>query len=212
MEIIKFTFNPFSENTYLLVANNNNTAIVDPGMSNSMEEDSIVNFLSENNLELTLLLNTHCHIDHILGNQFIHEKYGLDLVSSKEEQITLDWAEQSSQMWNIPFKGSPPITQFLKEGDCFMVGESEFEVLSVPGHSVGHLVFVQRASQVIVAGDTLFRESIGRTDLPGGNHNELLMNIKEKLYRLPDDFVVYNGHGPETTIGHEKKYNPFVRA
>lgn len=212
MEVIKFTFNPFAENTYLLVDETNLTAIVDPGMSNKGEEQEVVDYLNENDLELVMLLNTHCHIDHILGNQFIHEKYGLELISSKEEQVTLGWAEQSSLLWNIPYKGSPEITTFVHEGNVIEIGESQFEVLFVPGHSVGHVVFVNRASKVVIAGDTLFRESIGRTDLPGGNHEELLKNIKEKLYALPDDFVVYNGHGPETTIGHEKKYNPFVRA
>lgn len=212
MEIVKFTFNPFAENTYLLVAKNRQTAIVDPGMSNAYEEQEMSNYIEEHNLELSLLLNTHCHIDHILGNQYIHENYGLELTSSVEEQVTLGWAEQSSKLWNIPYKGSPAITKTLEEGDRFYIGESEFEVLFVPGHSVGHLIFVQRDSKVIIAGDTLFRESIGRTDLPGGNHEELLKNIKEKMYSLPEDYVVYNGHGPETTIGHEKKYNPFVRA
>lgn len=208
MKIKKFTFNPFSENTYIAY-DSGIAAIFDPGMSNADEEREVVHFLKENKLELRALVNTHCHIDHILGNEFIQKTYGLKLQSSKAEELTLSFADQSAQLWNIPFSGSPEIEIFLKEGDSIKIGESVWRIFEVPGHSVGHLVFVNDSFKVVIGGDTLFHGSIGRTDLPGGNHEQLLKNIKEKMFSLPADFKVYSGHGPETTIGFEKENNPW---
>ncbi|NND77526.1 MAG: MBL fold metallo-hydrolase [Flavobacteriales bacterium] len=211
MKIKKFTFNPFSENTYVVSDENKQAAIFDPGMSDRLEEEEVMNYLNENGLEMKYLVNTHCHIDHIIGNQFIADKFQLKLQSSEKESLTLGFAGASAQMWNVPFAGSPNIEILLKEGDVLKVGIDEWEVFEVPGHSVGHLIFVNRDSRSIIGGDTLFQGSIGRTDLPGGDHEQLLKNIKEKMFCLPDEFVVYSGHGPETTIGSEKQHNPWLQ-
>ena len=208
MKIKKFTFNPFSENTYV-ISDHNTAAIIDPGMSNSIEQNAVIDYLNAENLELKHLINTHCHIDHILGNRFIADKFGLTLQSSKEESLTLSFAAQSAQLWSIAYVESPEIELYLSEGDVIEIGDSKWEVLSVPGHSVGHLVFVNHREKVIIGGDTLFYESIGRTDLPGGDHELLLSSIQNKLFVLDSDFVVYSGHGPETTIGYEKANNPW---
>lgn len=210
MKIKKFTFNPFSENTYIVSDDHKIAAIFDPGMSNEGERQAVVEYLIDNELELKLLVNTHCHIDHILGNQFIADKFHLKLYSHEKENLTLSYAEQSAQMWNVPFSGTPNIEVFINEGDNLSVGSIVFEILEVPGHSVGHIIFVEHMSRSIIGGDTLFLGSIGRTDLPGGNHEQLLKNIKEKMFLLPDDYIVYSGHGPETTIGYEKKNNPWL--
>jgi len=208
MKIKKFTFNPFSENTYIIY-DNGSAAIFDPGMSNSREENKIDQFINDNELNLSSLINTHCHIDHILGNDYISKKYGLKLQSSEAEKLTMSFAPQSAQMWNIPFVGSPSIEVFLKEGDTLNIGNSSWRIFEVPGHSVGHLIFVNDSYKTVIGGDTLFHGSIGRTDLPGGDHEQLLKNIREKMFTLPEDFRVYSGHGPETTIGFEKSNNPW---
>ena len=211
MKIQKFTFNLFSENTYIVSDDKKVSAIFDPGMSNDAERNQVEQYLSDNGLELKYLVNTHCHIDHILGNQFIADKYGLKLMSNEKESQTLGFADASAQMWNVPFGGSPEIEIMLNEGDVLEVGTDKWQIFEVPGHSVGHLIFVNRNHKTIIAGDTLFQGSIGRTDLPGGNHEQLLKNIKEKMFSLPDDLVVYCGHGPETTIGEEKQNNHWLQ-
>ena len=211
MKIKKFTFNPFSENTYVISDDQGVSAIFDPGMNDDAERNAVVQYLNDNELELNYLVNTHCHIDHILGNQFIADKYGLKLISNEKEKLTLEFAETSAQMWNVPFGGSPEIEIMLNDGEVLEVGADQWEVFEVPGHSVGHLIFVSKSHKTIIAGDTLFQGSIGRTDLPGGNHEQLLKNIKEKMFCLPADLVVYCGHGPETTIGAEKLNNPWLQ-
>lgn len=209
MKIEKFTFNPFAENTYV-VSDNGIAAIFDPGMHNVEEEKEIQEYLNEEKLDLQFLINTHCHIDHILGNQYVADRFKLKLKASEKESLTLSWAAQSAAMWSVPFKGSPEIEEFLKEDETLQIGDSKWEILEVSGHAVGHLVFYNDANKVLIGGDTLFFESIGRTDLPGGNHQDLISNIHAKLMVLPDEVSVYSGHGPETTIGHERENNPFL--
>lgn len=209
MKIQKFTFNPFQENTYLLYDETCEAAIVDPGCYNKNEQQQLVDFIDRNNLKPKLLLNTHAHIDHIFGNRFIAEKYNLELHLHPDDRTTLEAGERSALVYGLDYDPSPEGTQELKEGEFIAFGNTQLEIIHVPGHAPGHVVFYHKAKKRIIGGDVLFKGSIGRTDLPGGNHEQLLANIRQKLFTLDDDILVYTGHGEETTIGVEKRTNPF---
>jgi len=211
MHIASFTFNPFGENTYVLYDDSGQCAIVDPGCSTTAEETLLTDFIAINNLTPVQLVNTHCHIDHVLGNRFVADKYNLPLTSHRGEQQVLDMQPVVSDMYGIPYTPSPAITSYLDEGAQFTFGDTALEVLFTPGHSPASISLYHAPSQQLIAGDVLFRESIGRTDLPGGSMDTLLRMITTKLFVLPDETVVYSGHGPSTTIGHEKKHNPFLQ-
>ena len=184
--------------------------IVDPGCNTPAERELLDIFIQSNGLSPQHLLNTHCHIDHVLGNKYISEKYKLPLTSHRGEQIVLDNMVQVAQMYGVAYEAGPDISVFLAEGDVFTFGETTLEIYDTPGHSPASISFFHRDSQQVIAGDVLFKGSIGRTDLPGGNLETLLSSIREKLFPLGDEVVVYNGHGPETTIGEERRSNPFL--
>ena len=211
IQIKSFTFNPFSENTYVLYDESNDCIIIDPGTSHKAEENELVQFIENYHLKPVRLLNTHCHIDHILGNKFVSEKYGLSLEAHELESDNIRRADSYAAMFGMNSLNTPPIAKYLNEGDVISFGHSKLEVLFTPGHAPGHVMFYDPLQQVVIGGDVLFRESIGRTDLPGGNFNTLIQSIQNKLFVLNDDVVVYSGHGPETTIGYEKQYNPFLQ-
>lgn len=210
MKVAQFTFNAFQENTYVLYDNSLECVIVDPGCNNDEERKTLVKFIEDNSLKPTKLINTHCHIDHVLGNKFIAEKYGLTLEAHEGEVQVLDTCETVSKMYGIPYDGSPAIGSYIKEDIDYPFGESILKTIFTPGHSPASLSFYCEASKVLIAGDALFQGSIGRTDLPGGDYDTLIKNIKEKLLVLPADVIVYSGHGPSTTIGVEKQTNPFL--
>jgi glyoxylase-like metal-dependent hydrolase (beta-lactamase superfamily II) len=200
---------PFDENTYLLWREGNREALViDPGL----EPDAILAALRERGLQVAAILNTHGHADHIAGNEAIKEAFpNAPLLIGRGDAPMLSdpWANLSAA-FGLALT-SPPAERLLAEGDVVDVAGIRLEVLEVPGHSPGHVVFLYRDSPCrILGGDVLFRDSIGRTDLPGGNHHLLLSGIRSKLFVLPLDAVVYPGHGPETTLGYEKANNPFV--
>ena len=209
MEIKKFTFNPFQENTYVLYDESKEAIIVDPGCFNSSEEKQLTNFISENNLTPVKLVNTHAHIDHVLGNKFVADKYQIGLALYDSEYPMLKMAKTSADLYGVPYNESPEPSEFLKEGELLKFGNTALEIIFVPGHAPDHLVFLNTSQNLLIAGDTLFKGSIGRTDLPGGNHEQLIDNIKEKLFTMDREVVVYSGHGDETTIGEEKANNPF---
>jgi len=211
MEIKKFVFSPFMENTYIISNEKKECLIIDPGCYDANEQQTLENYIAKNELIPTLLLNTHCHLDHVFGNAFVMEKYHIPFAMHRLDLPTLAMGERSAMMYGLNLTPSPEPTQFLEERDIVELGEIKLEVIFVPGHAPGHIVFYNKEEGYVVNGDVLFRESIGRTDLPGGDHATLLKNIKEKMYQLPNETIVYCGHGEETTIGHEKKYNPFVR-
>ncbi|MEO6681305.1 MAG: MBL fold metallo-hydrolase [Ginsengibacter sp.] len=208
--IKSFTFSPIQENTYLLYNEFKEGIIIDPGCYFDEERDTIKNFITEKQLTPKLLLNTHCHLDHVFGNKFIAEEYNLTLKTHPNEKAVLQMAAASGLMYNLPFDSYKGDIIPLIEGDIITLGNDELEVIEAPGHSPGSICFYCKKQGFLIGGDVLFQNSIGRTDLPGGNHNQLIKNIKEKLFILPDEVVVYSGHGPETTIGHEKKNNPFL--
>ena len=209
IQIKKFTFNPFQENTYILFDETKDCVIIDPGCFNRHEERELVEFITKNELTPTKLLNTHAHIDHVLGNKFVADKYKLGLSIYISDFPMLEMAKRSAEVYNVPYNPSPDVQFVLKEGDVIEVGNSSFAVLFVPGHAPDHIVLFNEKEKILIGGDVLFKGSIGRTDLPGGNHQELISNIKSKLFPLSDEVVVYSGHGPETTIGEEKRTNPF---
>jgi glyoxylase-like metal-dependent hydrolase (beta-lactamase superfamily II) len=155
------------------------------------------------------LINTHCHIDHILGNRYISEKYGLKLTAHKKEAPVLQWGIQTAMMYQIHYDPSPEIEIFVDEGDTVRFGNSELSVLFTPGHSPASISLLNKKDNILIAGDVLFKGSIGRTDLPGGNFEVLTRHIKNKFFTLPDQTIVYSGHGEPTTTGIEKATNPF---
>ncbi len=205
-----FTFSPVQENTYVLYNDKGNAFIIDPGCYFEEERDTLAQFLQQNKLQPVKLLNTHCHLDHVFGNKWIYETFGLELHLHTAEQQVLAFAPTSGLMWNLPFDNYNGPFHFLNAGDELILDEDQLTVLFAPGHAPGHVCFYCKAQGFVIGGDVLFRESIGRTDLPGGNHETLLNSIRTQLFTLPDETVVYSGHGPTTTIGYEKKNNPYL--
>ena len=211
LKVKSFVFSPIQENTYLLYNEFNDSVIIDPGCYFPEEQDELKAFITQSNLKPRMLLNTHCHLDHVFGNKFIAETYGLTLHLHQKEKTLLDYAPTSGLMYNMPFDNYAGEYIFLKAGESVKIGEDELLVIEAPGHSPGHICFYCAKQNFIISGDVLFYRSIGRTDLPGGDHQTLLKNIREKLFVLPDETVVYSGHGGVTTIGEEKKHNPFLQ-
>ncbi len=206
-----FTFNPVQENTYILYNNERNAVIIDPGCYFDEERDTLLSFIDTKKLKPVLLLNTHCHLDHVFGNKWVAETFNLVLHIHANEQNVLALAPSSGLMFNLPFDNYTGKVQLIKENEQIRLDNHVLEIFFTPGHSPGSVCFYNKADNYIIGGDVLFQESIGRTDIPGGDHQTLLTSIREKLFVLPDATVVHPGHGPSTTIGHEKKYNPFLQ-
>lgn len=210
IHVQSFVFNPIQENTYLLYNDNGNALIIDPGCYFTAEHEMLKGFIEEKKLKPVQLLNTHCHLDHVFGNKWVAKNFGLELYIHPNEEQVLAFAPQSGMKWGIPFDNYNGPLHFLQEGDTVKLDEDELQVLLTPGHSPGSICFYCKQQGFVIGGDVLFYESVGRTDLPGGSTPGLLRSIQEKLFVLPDDTIVYNGHGRSTTIGHEKKYNPYL--
>lgn len=210
MNIVKFVFSPFQENTYVLYDETKECVIIDPGCYDDKERKRLVDFIEDRGLTPVRLINTHCHIDHIFGNKFVSELYSLPLESHKDEQQMIEYSELKAKFYDVVLEKSPKISVFWDEGDVITFGNSELEVLFTPGHSPASISFYNRKGNFVIGGDVLFRESIGRTDLQGGNFETLANSIRTKFYTLPDETKVYSGHGDVTTVGHEKMYNPFI--
>ncbi len=174
------------------------------------EREIVKNFINKNGLVPKMLLNRHCHLDHVFGNKWVAEEYGLELRTHEIEKQVLQFAPTSGLMYNMPFDNYTGPIRFLKENDILEIGKDELRVIEAPGHSPGHICFYNAAQGFIIGGDVLFKNCIGRTDLPGGDHQTLLNSIRQKLFVLPPETVVYSGHGETTTIGEEKMYNPFL--
>lgn len=208
--IKSFTCNPYQENTYLLYDDSLECAIIDPGMYTGDEQNLVLKFIAENKLKPVLLLNTHCHIDHVLGNKFIYDTYGLLPQFHRGEEIVLNAVVSYAPQMGIRYEVSPLPEVYLPESGVVSFGETELELIFSPGHSPAHLCFYNKTERFLIGGDVLFYQSIGRTDLPGGDHDQLIRNIREKLFILPDDCRVFPGHGPATSIGFEKQFNPFL--
>ncbi len=211
IQIKSFAFNPFSENTFILFDETKDCVIIDPGCYDTHEKQELSNFIKDNALNPVRLLNTHCHIDHVLGVKYVAEMYGLDLEFHKMEMPVFESTEMVAQMYGLPNVELPVVpSSFLDPADVIEFGASKLDIIFVPGHSPGHIAFVNKDQKFAISGDVLFYGSIGRTDLPGGDHNTLIDSIKSKLLPLGDDFTVYSGHGPETNVGFERMNNPFL--
>lgn len=205
-----FEFSPFSENTYVLYDDSKECIIIDPGCYDSREQKTLTGFIEDEGLRPVRLINTHCHIDHVFGNKYIAELYGLKLEVHRNELPVLAWLPQSAMMFGVNADPSPQPGHFIEEGDLVTFGNTTLETLLTPGHSPGSLTFYCRESGFVISGDVLFFGSIGRTDLPGGDYDTLIRSIQEKLLPLEDDVKVFSGHGQMTTIGFERRYNPFL--
>jgi len=210
LTVKNFVFSPIEENTYVVYNDSLDCFIIDPGCYSGNERNELKTFIDELSLRPKYLLNTHCHLDHVFGEKFVHDTYGLIPHIHFNEKQMLELAPLAGLRWNLPFDGYQGELNYVTEGQVIRLGEDELKIIFAPGHSPGHVCFYCEAQQFILGGDVLFRQSIGRTDLPGGDFDTLISSIRQKLFVLPDEVLVHPGHGPETTIGVEKKNNPFL--
>ncbi len=210
MQIKKFVFNPFQVNTYLLFDETGQCAIIDPACSSPSEQQTLTSFIQQHKLTPVLLLLTHTHIDHILGVAWAKQTFGLEVSAHPDSEVYLRNAPDQAELFGLKLSGTFSPGLMLNETEDVFFGNSRMKVLHTPGHALGSVCFYHEPTESLFAGDVLFHQSIGRTDLPGGNYDVLKSNIWLKLFVLPDSTVVYPGHGPETTIGTEKVTNPFV--
>lgn len=211
MKIKCFVFSPFYENTYVLSIDDGSCWIIDPGCYDEAEENELVDYITSNNLTPTKLINTHCHLDHVFGNAFVCETYNLKPVMHKMGVTVLEFSQMSAAGYGVKLRPSPMPINFIDEGDVLKLGAFDFQIYFTPGHAPDHVILYNKEEGFTISGDVLFENSIGRTDLPGGEHETLLKAIKEKMFVLPDETKVYSGHGNPTTIGHEKANNPFFK-
>ena len=208
--IMSFVFSPVKENTYVLHNETGDCIIIDPGCYFGNERRELSDYISANGLRPKYLLNTHCHLDHVFGNKFIHDLWQLELYIHAGEKPVLEYAPMSGLQWGLPFDNYKGALYFLREGEAIGLGNDTLKVLFAPGHSPGHICFYCKEQNFVIGGDVLFKMSIGRTDLPGGDFDTLIKSIRTQLFVLPDETIVYSGHGEPTTIGFEKKNNPYV--
>lgn len=210
-QVQTFEFNPFAENTYVVFDDTGACVIIDPGCYTAEERSELKRFISDNSLQPVRLINTHCHLDHVFGNAFVAKTWDLGLEIHIGELPLLQRFTQVCQMYGIPFAEEPPMPgRYIEAGESLEFGHTRLKALFTPGHSPASLSFYCREEGFVIAGDVLFYESIGRADLPGGHMETLLNSIRNQLFTLPDETLVYSGHGPATTIRHEKEYNPFL--
>lgn len=212
ISIHTFTFNHFGQNTYLVYDDTKEAAVIDPGCFFEEEKQALLNFLKEKDLKLTKILFTHCHLDHAFGANFVNKQFpDIPIIGHEEENIFITEADKHAQRFGLTMEQPPTLTQYIKHGDTVTVGSSSLLALHVPGHSPGSICFYSEEAGWVVVGDVLFQNSIGRTDLHGGNYEQLISHIKKHLLNLPGNTVVYPGHGPATSIGTEKANNQFLQ-
>jgi len=206
-----FEFNPFAENTYIVYDETGECIIIDPGCYEERERGALQAFITQKKLRPVRLINTHCHLDHVFGNAFVARTWNLDLEIHRGEIPVLDRFPIVCQMYGVPINEiQPPAGRFLEAGDVVSFGETRLEVLLTPGHSPASISFYCKEDSFVIAGDVLFYEGIGRTDLPGGDFDTLVRSIRTQLFTLPGETLVYPGHGPSTTVRHEMESNPFL--
>jgi glyoxylase-like metal-dependent hydrolase (beta-lactamase superfamily II) len=210
IQIASFVFSPFAENTFVLYDETREAVIIDPGCYNSVERKTLQDFIQEKNLQVVKLLNTHCHLDHVFGNEFVKQTFAVQSYAHASEDFNLGILEASARMFGIARVESTRTDVYLQENEIIEFGNSALKVLFTPGHSPGHVVFYNEKQGFCINGDVLFRTSIGRTDLPGGNYQTLIHSIRNVMFALPDDTTIFTGHGEPTTIAFEKKHNPFL--
>ncbi|MEI6151170.1 MAG: MBL fold metallo-hydrolase [Chitinophagia bacterium] len=206
-----FCFSAFQENTYVLYNEFKEAIIIDPGCYTRIEEKILTDFIRKENLKPTLLLNTHCHLDHVFGNNYVSETYGLTAHIHPNEQIVLDRLPEAAAKWGVPTDAYRGPIQYIQEGELISFGKDSFKVLLTPGHSPGSVCFYNSQQDFLMGGDLIFKDGVGRTDLPGANPNDLIKSIREQIFPLPDSLTIYSGHGPVTTWGREKEHNPYIK-
>jgi glyoxylase-like metal-dependent hydrolase (beta-lactamase superfamily II) len=210
MQLHSFVFGYFQENTYILWDETKECVIIDPGNTTNEEDAILFDFIQKHQLKPVRLLLTHGHIDHIAGNDAVFTKYGLLPEVHKEDFFLIQAHEWTAKMYGIPCTPSPLPNSFIQDKSTIRFGNSTLYTMHTPGHSPGSITYYSPEHQFAIVGDVLFYESIGRTDLPKGDFETLKRSIHTKLFTLPDNTIIYSGHGPKTTIGHEKRFNPFV--
>ncbi|AFN75827.1 metallo-beta-lactamase [Melioribacter roseus P3M-2] len=211
ISIKKFVFNLFAENTYLIWDDLTfDAAIIDPGCSTQLEKETLSDFIELNGIKLRYLFNTHCHIDHILGNRFVYEKFNPQFYAPEKDLFLLDLMKEVAAGYGMEFEESPKPDFYIDEKLDLQVGNSKLKFIFTPGHTPGEFSIYLPDEKICFTGDVLFQESIGRTDLWGGNYNQLIESIKSGLLTLPEDVIIYPGHGESSTIGREKEINPFL--
>ncbi len=206
-----FAFNPVQENTYVLSDEKDACWIIDPGCYFGNERNALKEYIEQQGLSPVMLLNTHCHLDHVFGNKFVGDSWDLPLHLHEKEQPLLHAAPEMGRQWDMPFENYRGELIFLTPGEPLSLGDNPIDILFLPGHSPGSLGFYSKTQGFVIGGDVLFRESIGRTDLPGGDYETLLASIRQQLWTLPDETIVYPGHGEPTTVGWERAHNPFLQ-
>ena len=211
LQIQSFAFNPFSENTYVVFNEDKDAFIIDPGNFSEEETATLLKFISDNGLKVQNILLTHAHIDHVLGLQKVYDQYQVPVLIHPLEQEMLDRNPMDANRFGFFFKPFEGKISYINENETVTLGNHEFKIIHVPGHSPGSIAFYNEAQKFMISGDVLFEGSIGRTDLYKGNHDQLITNIKTKLLVLHEETKVYNGHGNPTTIGFEKNYSPYFK-
>ena len=212
LEVKKFTFNPFSENTFIISNKSSKAVIIDPGCYYKAEQKELDDYISNNQLNVQCVLHTHSHLDHMFGTAHVVEKYNVKLWIHREDKITYDSFEKVCELYGIPIHKRPiqnPV--FLNLHKPFQIDDITFQILFVPGHSPGHVAFFNKENNFVINGDCLFENSIGRTDLPGGDYTTLMNSITSKILCLPEKTSIFCGHGDVTSLADEKKYNPFLQ-
>lgn len=207
-----FQFNPFGENTYVLYNESGQCLIVDPGCYTEDERQQLTNFIENKKLSPVAVVNTHTHVDHILGNNFLYRRYGLKPLIHPKAEVFLKSAPEHASIFGIEAERMVLPEKFLEENDQLQLGDDVLDIVYTPGHADGSICIINHAGRFVLTGDVLFSGSIGRTDLPTGDFDILADSIHQKLYTLPEDYLVYPGHGPATSIGEEKHTNPYVNA
>lgn len=210
IKIETFVVNPLGENSFIVSDETGECIFIDPGFYYEEEHQEIKDYVKSNGLTPVKITNTHCHFDHIMGVEFVRSTFNVPFHAHAEDIFWVERAIEQAEMFGFNMKSVAPVDAFLVENEFVEFGNTKLQIIHIPGHSPGHVVFYSESDKILIAGDVLFYGSIGRTDLPGGNYETLISNIKNKLFALPDDTKVYCGHGPETTLGFEKRTNPFL--
>lgn len=211
MNITSLVFNQFQVNTYIVYDETDECIIIDPACYTERERETLLQHLIDNNLKVVNVINTHCHVDHILGNAFMSEKFNINPQAHQADTMLLSSSVEYGSVFGFDVQQPPMVEKTIIDGEILKFGNSTLKAIHVPGHSPGSLCFYNEESKILISGDVLFDGSIGRTDLPGGNYNDLISGIKNKLLTLGDDVKVYPGHGTYTNIGRERKFNPFLK-
>ena len=212
MTIKKFEFNMFPENCYILSDETNEAVIIDAGCFYEEDRQALKDYIDTNNLNLMHLLNTHLHIDHIFGNPFLYHTYGLKAEANQKDEFWLEYADAQAKVFNVELPDKMvPLGGYVNDGDIIKFGNHQLDAIHIPGHSPGGMVYYCKEESCLFSGDSLFHGSVGRADFVGGDFDSLRKHICSRLLVLPENTVVYPGHGDITTIGYEKKNNPFLR-